>query len=608
VIAFDTETKSLRWWEGDAFLATWADADREHWCSLEQRPDLVDAGFLTFLRDHETLIAHNAKFDAHQLRVTVGYDVFEHGHTLHDTALMSRVLFGSSRWDHGLEALSRDLLPDGGKASTKADASAIYKGLSGRSSMAHDGAYYDVWVADPEALEAYAMADVRDTYDLFQLLWPQLEEDERLMRIYEMELEVQEVLYHAERRGVRVDPAAVERLRLHHSAAEAEARASLIVHLGVDVDTLEGEGSTEALRDALAAAGVPLTELTEKSGELAVNNRVLAQHKDHPAVAALFDWRRARKFQSTYLAPLQGVEVVHTDFMQHEARTSRMSSRRPNLQNLPKRRDSDAKDNLRVRSVYVPREGYEFIVADYDQVEPRLLAWFLGDPGYRRVVAEGRTYELAAAAAWGGDPAQYVKDGPKGFLYPVAKMIYLAIAYGAGGKAIREQINAMAPAEYHVDLDWVKDPDNPFDYPPQAMAIKRRIVASIPGFTELAGKNGRLEKAAKKNGFVRTLFGRKQFLQHGDDGRPKYYVLLNQLIQGSAAEVMKQGAINVHRLLEPHGGYPLLFVHDELVCEVPKGAGEALGSAVADEMAAVYDLDPPLTAEYSVTDRSYAHA
>jgi DNA polymerase-1 len=602
MIAFDTETRNLRSWEGSAFLATWADADHEHAETLESA---MVSPFRIALGDNETLIAHNAKFDAAQLRTTIGYDVFEHGHTLHDTALMSRIVYGRQLPNHRLETLSEKFLPDGGKAKTKASITEIYQSLTGRSSMAHDDAYYDVWSANPEALEDYAMADVRDTYDLFHVMWPLLEEDPKLMQVYKLELALQRVIYDAEKRGVRIDPAAVDRLQTQHAKAELHAAAELEMELDVEPALLEGEGSTERLRDALLAAGTPLTELTDE-GHLAVNRKALAAHAQRPEVKALFDWRRARKFQQTYLEPLVGREVVHPDYMQAEAWTGRMSCRRPNLTNLPKRNDEGA-TNDRIRSVFVPREGHSFVVCDFDSVEPRILAFYLGDEGYRKVVAEGRTYELACQAAWGGVPEDYAKGGPKEELRNVGKMIYLAIAYGAGGRAVRDQINAMAPPEYHVDLDWSKDPDNPYDTPPQAQALKKRIVASIPGFDALASSNrrnpGRIMKQLQDQGYVRTIYGRKQFVP-----KDRMYVGLNALIQGSAADVFKLAAVEVAKVTADLGAQQLLFVHDELVLEVPSEHAEECLRRTQNAMRGAIELDPPLEVDGSITEVSYAHA
>jgi DNA polymerase-1 len=610
VLAVDTETRSLRWFEPEqAFLATWADAGAECAAPLVQHPNVAAKGaeeqvFLSALANEDALIFHNAKFDAHMMRENLGYCVYENGHTVHDTAIMSRVVYGRQRSNHGLEGLSKDLLPDGGKASTKASISDIYRQLSGRSQMSWDDAFWDVWVEDPEALEAYAMADVRDTYDLFNVLWPQIEADPRLQRIYNLEMDVLRVLYDAERRGVLVDPDAVARLQAHHAARETQAATVLALTLGF---LPEGEGSDEQLRQRLPELGVELTERTPLTGELAVNARALEKFADHPAVAALLEWRNARKFQTTYLSAFEGRSVVQPDFQSYEAWTGRMSCRRPNLQNLPKRTDTDPDENNRIRSVFVPRPGMEFIVADFDQIEPRLLAYYLGSPEYRQIVAEGRTYEQACMAAWGGAESDYVKGGPRGKLRDAGKVIYLGIAYGAGGPAVRNGINRFAPPEYHVDVGWVKDPDNKYDTPPQANAIKKKIIASIPGFEGLASSNrrrpGSIYRQLQKDGYVRTLFGRKQWVP-----LEKAYVGLNALIQGSAADVMKQAAVNVAAALEPHGGYPLLFVHDEVVCEVPAGKGEELMEVVVEAMETAAFIDPPLTVDASVTGVSYAHA
>ena len=601
MIAFDTETRNLRWWEGSAFLATWAGADWEDKAALS----IADDAFVAELSNHDALIAHNLKFDAHQLRCTIGYDVWDNHPTLHDTAIMSKIVYGRQRPSHDLESLSKDLLPNGGKAATKASISDIYKSLSGRSSMAWDDAYWDVWVEDPEALEAYAMADVRDTYDLFHVLWPQIQADERLARIYELEMETLRVVYHAERRGVRVDRDAVARLQAYHSQREAAAAAQLEEQLGF---LPEGEGSDELLRRRLPELGVELTERTEKTQELAVNERALERFADHPAVEALFDWRRSRKFQTTYLDAFTGKDVIHTDFNTYGAKTSRFTSSRPNLQNLPKRQDKrEADKSQRIRSVFVPREGYAFLVCDYEQIEPKLLAYYVGSPEYRKIVAENRVYEHTCVAAWGGQESDYVEGGPRGDLRDAGKMVFLAVSYGGGGKAVRNNINKVAPPEFQVDVGWRKDPNNKYDTPPQANAIKKKVVAAIPGYNALASTSrydeGRIKRQLRSDGFIRSLFGRKQHIE-----LDKAYQGINALIQTSAADVFKQAVVDVARVLEPHGGYPLLFVHDEILSEVPIDKAEELLPVVAETMENAVALDPPLTVDASTTEVSYAHA
>jgi len=607
-LGFDTETLGLRPYRGEtAFLGTWADEDKEYVGPLVgERADEGRPAYVSALQSADCLVAHNLKFDAHQTAVTVGENIFEYGCELHDTDLMSRVLMPEGqrkdRGGHGLKNLSTVFLrADAKDAEDKIKE--IAKNVLGRKSLKEGGAYYDVWRAYPDAMEQYALLDARYTYDLAKQFLPQFDNDARLWDLYNLERDVQRVLYYAEAKGVRVDQEAVERVDKEYVGRLAAARDHCNEHLGF---IPEGEGNEERLRDALLKAGVELTEETP-TGDLATNARALARFKDNPAVSALFEYRRVLKFMTTYIEPLMEVDVVHPDFQQAEAWTGRMSCRNPNMQNLPKRSDKADATELRMRSMFVPREDHYFVVADYKSIEPRILAWYLGVPDYRKVVDEDRTYELACAAAWGhlseehADPDSYAKGGPLEELRGVGKLIYLSICYGGGGGVVRDNINQNAPPEYHLDLDWVKDPTNKYDTPHDSQELKKRIVASIPGFgTWNSGLRGRVEGKIKNEGFVRTLLGRKQIVDPD-----KKYVGLNALIQGSAADIMKKAAVNLDQL----EGQPLLFVHDEVVMEYPKDYDPQKAQAeVIEAMESAYDLDPPLRVDASVTEVSYAHA
>lgn len=609
-IGFDTETLGLRWARGEtAFLGTWADESKEYVGALVgERAEDGRSRFLRALHDADCLVAHNLKFDAHQTRATLGEDIFALGCELHDSDLMSRVLMPEGqrkdRGGHGLKNLAEVFLrADAKDAEDKIKE--IAKDVLGRKSLKEGGAYYDVWRAYPDAMEQYALLDARYTLDLAALFLPQFDDDARLWDLYNLEREVQRVLYYAEARGVRVDPEAVTRLDNEYASRKQDAEKHCKKHLGF---IPEGEGNEEKLRDALIKAGVELTEETP-TGELATNAKALARFKGTPAVDALFEYRRVMKFISTYIAPMKDVEVVHPDFQQAEAWTGRMSCRNPNMQNLPKRSDKNDETEMRMRSMFIPREDHYFVVADYKSIEPRILAWYLGVPAYREEVDQDRNYESACHAAWPKDidgkpttPDDFAKGGRLHFLRPVGKLIYLSIIYGGGGGVIRNNINQNAPAEWHVDLDWVKDPTNKYDTPPEASAIKKKVMASIPGFgTWNSGLRGRVEGKIKSEGFVRTLLGRKQIVDPD-----KKYVGLNALIQGSAADIMKKAAVELDKL---EHGQPLLFVHDEVVMEYPKSYPQekALAEVVA-AMEGCYDLNPPLRVDASVTEVSYAHA
>jgi DNA polymerase-1 len=406
---------------------------------------------------------------------------------------------------------------------------------------------------------------------------------------------------------VQVDPEAVGRLTAHYHSRDAEARSALQRELGF---VPEGEGSEDALRESLINAGVPLTEVTEKTGELAVNRRALGKFADHPAVAALFEFRRVNKFLQTYLNPLVDTDHIHPTFNQAQAWTGRMSGQNPNMQNIPKRTEVTLEPTQKIRSVFVPSPGMEFIIADFESIEMMILAYYLGDKRYRDKVANGDPHTDTAAAAFGGAPEEYAKGTDQRWLRDIAKQDTYGIVYGGGGPVIMDTTNRMVidagHPEYMIDLD-------------QARALRKKITGMIPGFKALTespyrGKSypkGRLyqqletslvEVNGTQYGYVRTLMGRKQWISF-----EKAYVALSGLIQGSAADIMKAAAIAVRAALMEYGGYPLLFVHDELVCEVPLGWGERLLPVVVKAMEEAVIIDPALKVEAHVTDKSYAH-
>lgn len=633
MIAWDTETRSLRWWENPAFMASWStDGEHGHVAVLPTHaeegrlaPANVDEFLAALLADKHHAGA-NSKFDAHMGHQALGVDILTNhsGFDVEDVLMMSRLVYGARRFVHGLKELGVDYI-DPSAADAEKDMQEKYHKLTGRTSMAYDDAYYITWRAFPDEVERYAGDDATTTYKLYDFLLPQLKADPKLWELYKLEKKVQTVLYDAERVGVRVDPEAVERLQAHYVERELASRTVLQHELGF---VPEGEGSEDRLREALPKVGVPLTQRTEKTGELAVNRQALEPFVGNPVVDALFEFRRTNKFLKNYISPLQGVEEVHATFKQAEAWTGRMSAVQPNLQNLPKRTEVGKDENLKVRSVFVPREGFEFLIADYDSIEMRYLAYYVGDPGYQKLVAEGDPHSWTAAAAWPqlGNADQFLKSGPNRWLRDIAKQGTYAIAYGAGGPKLMTTFNkyitdAMHP-EFLVDLE-------------QARAIRRRIIDSIPGFKALTdspyrGKRypqGALYRQLAKSlvnakgqhiteeqgyelmaagetvfGYVRTRGGRKQWINFD-----RAYVALSGTIQGSAADAMKAAAVAVRDAMEPFGGTPLLFVHDEILVEIPLGWGERAKPVLVDAMQNATIIYPPLLVEAHVTDKSYAH-
>lgn len=621
MIAWDTEARSLRWWENPAFLGTWDTGEGGQLAVLPEhtgRSDNLDT-FERALKEERHHVGANTKYDAHNAREATGIDIFRPENTVDDILTKSRLIYGQRRVGrHGLEDLGDDFLPNAGKGDAKAAMEARHKELTGRSDMHEDDSFYRVWQAFPEEVEFYARKDAEDTRGLNEFLDERLAEDAKIKRLYEkVERPVQEVLYRAEQQGVHLDPAAVERLRSYHAKELDASERDLEGILGF---VPRGEGSKEALREALLRAGVELTETTEKTDELAINKQALDKHADHPAVQALYRWRRADKFMSTYISHLVGKDHIHPTFNQAEAWTGRMSGRDPNMQNLPKRTEVGKEENMKLRSMFIPEPGTEFVVADFESIEVYLLAYFLGSREYKDLVLKGDPHARTAAVIWPqfGDWTNFQKSTPNRWLRDIAKQVTYTIVYGGGGRVIADTVN-----KYMVDagrLDMIIDED-------QARAIRRKITDNIPGFRALTdtpwrGKtypSGRIHQQLtsslieetlasgelRKYGYIRTLMGRKQWIQMWPED--KAYVGLSGLIQGSAADIMKLAAINVFEAMKPYGGVPILFVHDEIVTQVPLGQGVELAPIIVDAMMQAAAIDPPISVEANVTAKSYAH-
>lgn len=588
MLSFDTETTGVEWWDPAqrAFLATVAIDSDEAALEAPTWKHFTDAG---------ALVAHNLSFDWHMLRATWGIDLAEaaqHGIAeFHDTDVMARLLYPSGQFDekgeyvgYKLKQLARvHLDPNADTEEKELDEAAKALGYQGiKPPRTHKGpwrAYYDVWDAYPEVLLKYALQDARITYDLAQKFLPQLRSNERLWRLYQLEMAVTPILVAAETQGTRVDPERVVALHAEYETREAGMRERLLTTHRWPAVALGGEGSKEALLTQLTETmGIPLHRKTEH-GALKTDKFALQEFADEfPALGDFLEWRTIEKFLSTYIEPLRGREVVHPSFRQIGAWTGRMSCARPNMQNIPVRAGSE------VRDVFVASPGYKLVVSDYDSIEVRLLAYYLGERGeaYRELIRQGHdphaymADELDMAGVPGYDlgVGNYTKDSPGEKKRGQAKHTMFAITYGAGAPRV-------------ADMNQMDKGD--------ARVLIKAIKTSLPGYFRLMD---RLKQKVMTAGYVQTIGGRISPVK-----REKAYVALNAVIQGSAADIMKMGLVKVASAIAPLGGIPLLVVHDEVISEVPSPtADEALERQNA-AMEAAFDLDPPLVATGKIVNR-----
>ncbi len=397
-----------------------------------------------------------------------------------------------------------------------------------------------------------------------------------LRRLLEkVELPLSSVLARMQANGVALDAAYLEEMAEGVRDAMATLQARIYELAGEEFNLNSPPQLRAILYDKLKLSPGKKTP----KGQLSTDASVLEKLRDmHPIVDAILSWRELDKLNSTYLEALpKQVDPrdgrVHTTFNQTGAATGRLSSTNPNLQNIPVRGEL----GRQIRRAFVPGAKDEvLLVADYSQIELRILAHLSGDEGLKAAFESGTDIHTATSARVFGLPEDQVDPATRSR----AKAINYGLAYGmnAWGLASRLEIT----------------PDEAQEF----------IDAYFSSFPQIRDYLDRQVARAAAEGFTETLLGRRRYIPELQAANPRVRdmgrrMALNAPIQGSAADVFKLGMIRVDAALQGSdlGCRMLLTVHDELVFEVPGKRVEAAAELVKREMEAAYDLDVPLRAD-----------
>ncbi len=389
-------------------------------------------------------------------------------------------------------------------------------------------------------------------------------------RLYEeIERPLVRVLAKMELAGIAVDAGA---LRKANEELTGEARS-----LECRIQDLAGEAfnvnSTTQLRTILyEKLGLAPGKKT-KTG-YSTDAQTLEKLRDaHPVVEALLRYREVEKLRSTYgeglLAEVAPDGRIHATFNQTVARTGRLSSDQPNLHNIPVR----SEEGRRFRDAFVAAGGYELLVADYNQIELRVIAHLAGDPGLVAAFAEGRDIHAATAAAIFGVEPGAVSTAQRS----KAKMVSYGLAYGMEAYGLSQRLAVAVPAAQEI-LDQY------FEAFPAVRAYMDRTVAE-----------------ATLRGYTETLLGRRRYLP--ELGSSNYRLrqaaerqAMNAGIQGLAADIFKIALVRIDAALEAErlASRLVLQVHDEVLVEVAERERERAGEIVLGAMRGAFALDVPL--------------
>ena len=395
----------------------------------------------------------------------------------------------------------------------------------------------------------------------------------QMLELYEqIEFPLCGVLYRMEKQGIAIDRQQLTQFG-EMLAQRIEESEKLIYSYS---DGPFNINSTKQLGELLfEKMGLPPVKKT-KTG-YSTNADVLEKLKDkHPIVPAIMDYRMLTKLKSTYADGLLKVidedGRVRTTFQNLVTATGRLSSTEPNLQNIPVRTDLGAE----IRKMFVPRDGYVLVDADYSQIELRVLAHIAQDHTMQQAFNAGMDIHTATAAqVFGVSPAEVTalqrrnaKAVNFGIVYGISEFS-LAEDIGVSRYVAKEYINSYL-ANYHGVRDYMK-----------------QVVVD-----------------AREKGYTCTLYGRKRYIPELTSSnfnvrQGAERIALNTPIQGTAADLIKLAMIRVDSALSAH--YPeaklLLQVHDELIVECPEEIADSVAQLVSREMQQVAELSVPLLAE-----------
>lgn len=474
-------------------------------------------------------VGHNVKFDARSIRKYYGGEL-PPGPYL-DTMIMQHVV------NENLSEYSLDHL--------------IAHNFEGHSAYAKDGKLGKIITEVPfTKATRYVHLDVRWTWLLYTRLYPRITSAPELLSCLRQDMGVLHVLMEMEDEGIPVDHRAMTKLGKSLEKRLQELLLDMTQYAPPGFNPDSTKHKQQLLFNKKREGGLALrpSKLTP-SGAASVDEETL--HKletKHPIIPMLIEWAETKKLVSTYvdgLLPKLVHNRLHPSFHLHRTATGRLSSSNPNLQNIP--RDSS------VRSLFVAPPGYELLVADYDQIELRVMCMFSHDPKMSEFFLTGEDIHAGAAALVLNKPVSEVTPEER----QLGKGVNFLTAYGGGAQKLARTTG--------IDEDHAK-------------FVIDRYYKQFSGITKWKQD---VISFGKAKGYVSTMSGRRRHLVDlmSPDSQLRSRAerqAVNAVVQGSAADICKKAMIDVYQALQAHEAQMLVQVHDELVVMVKEEEADKL--------------------------------
>lgn len=394
-----------------------------------------------------------------------------------------------------------------------------------------------------DAAARYVHLDARWTWMLYKRLYNQIKNQEDLMRVLDQDGKCLRVLMQMENNGIPVDARQLKSLGKELDARMREILLELSEYAppGFNPDSTKHKQEFLFNKKREGGLGLKPYKTTAKGAPSTDAESLKRLEHNHPAIGLMLEWSEVQKLKSTYvdgLLPKLNKGRLHPSFHLHRTATGRLSSSDPNLQNIP--RESS------VRSLFIPPAGYTMMVADYDQIELRVMAMFSQDPQMMNIFVNGIDIHAGAAALLFDKDVSEVTDEER----QIGKGANFLTAYGGGyTKLARTTGLSEERAKYMID----------------------RYYQQFAGLTEWKRK---VIAQGRSKGFVKTMAGRYRRLpdlvSSDDEKRSRAErQAVNAVVQGSAADICKRAMISIAEDLDGTDTHMLVQVHDEIVAAVP---------------------------------------
>jgi|TARA_R110000824_G_scaffold161643_3_gene336977 DNA polymerase-1 len=476
----------------------------------------------------------------------------------------------------------------------------------------------DFSLSPPELLGPYCEQDVYWTHKLYVKTLKQIVESNQV-DVMNLEFDLTKVLYSLENEGIAIDTAYVQDAitRIDQRRNEVEAKIYDLADKEFNINSSQQVG--ELLNERGIRSSIQTPKGKESWSELAL------VQIDDPLAGYIRQYRALEKLKSTYLEPYLDAPVMHTSYCNWGTLTGRLSSKEPNLQNIPRTHfklldreltederntvrgrinaiiaakgtsavldlsnhvldtwgfvgdesfDPEDREQVAMRRMFIPRKGYRLVSFDYSQMEVRVFLSYLHNEDVDALLAREDVdfHGEAAKIAFGVEES----SSEYKFYRQMAKNITFGVIYGIGKARLANQLNVSEK---------------------EAFQYKKKYFAGISGSKSFIDK---VSRTVSTRGWVKNRYGRKYVIPED-----LAYKGVNYLVQGTSADILNERMIRTHEYLKTKQSRILLQVHDEIICEIHDDEIHSVPSEI-QKLLEENSLGIPLKVDVEVCDPSWA--